>query len=48
MNLMRMNPEKFHSLANIISPHIKKSDTNWRNAIPVEMIAITFILLATC
>ena len=48
MNLVRMNPEQFHALANIISPQIKKKDTNWRKAISVKLrLAITLSFLAT-
>lgn len=47
-NFVRMDAADFDYLVNIVTPFIKKEDTNFRRAIsPAERLAITLRFLAT-
>lgn len=47
-NFLRMNEENFKELLELVSPIIKKNDTNMRTAIPPsERLAVTLRFLAT-
>jgi hypothetical protein len=41
--MYRMSKELFHELCECVGPFIAKTDTNYRNAIPVEERLLIFI-----
>ena len=48
INFVRMNPVQFNCLTTLVTPLLRRKDTNWRSAIPVRMkLAITLRFLAT-
>ena len=48
INFVRMNPVQFNYLTTLVTPLLRRKDTNWRSAIPVRMrLAITLRFLAT-